>query len=75
MHVHAPNEDSVMAGKNQWVVNKDDAWAVRGEGNSKVTSVHRTQEDAFNAARDIARNQKSEVIMIRTHFTRHLLPH
>lgn len=31
-------------GKNQHVVKRDNGWAVRGEGNSKDTSHHRTQE-------------------------------
>lgn len=50
-------------GKNQHVVPYDDKWAVRGEGNSKITSDHRTQEVAINAARRIAINQQSEVVI------------
>jgi len=55
----------LMAGKskNQHVVKRDDGWAVRGEGNSKDTSHHRTQQDAADAARAIAQNQKSEVLI------------
>lgn len=52
-------------GKNQHVVKREDDWAVRGEGNSKDTSRHRTQEDARQAAREIAINQKSEVVIHR----------
>ena len=52
-----------MAGKNQHVVSRDDQWAVRGAGNSRDTSLHRTQADAERAARDIAINQKSEVVI------------
>lgn len=52
-------------GKNQHVVPRGDGWAVRGEGNSKDTSHHRTQGDAIDTARDIARNQKSEVVIHR----------
>jgi hypothetical protein len=48
-------------GKNQHVVPHDGAWAVRGEGNKRVTSTHRTQKDAIGAAREIAINQQSEV--------------
>ena len=51
-----------MAGKNQHVVPRDDQWAVRGAGNSRDTSHHRTQAEAERAARDIAMNQKSEVL-------------
>jgi len=50
-------------GKNQHVVKRDDGWAVRGEGNTRDTSHHRTQEEARLAARDIAINQRSEVII------------
>jgi hypothetical protein len=49
--------------KNQWVVKRETGWAVRGEKNTKDTSHHRTQTEAVNAARDIAKNQGSEVII------------
>ncbi|HHQ4453007.1 TPA: DUF2188 domain-containing protein [Aeromonas veronii] len=52
-----------MSGKNQHVVPRGDQWAVRGAGNSKDTSHHSTQREAFEAARDIARNQRSEVLV------------
>ncbi|HHQ4628777.1 MULTISPECIES: DUF2188 domain-containing protein [Aeromonas] len=52
-----------MSGKNQHVVPRGDQWAVRGAGNSKDTSHHGTQQEAFEAARDIARNQRSEVLV------------
>ena len=48
---------------NQHVVSRDDGWAVRGEKNKRDTSHHSTQKDAINAARDIAINQKSEVVI------------
>lgn len=51
-----------MSGKNQHVVPREDVWAVRGEGNQRDTSHHRTQREAQEAARDIAINQRSEVI-------------
>ena len=50
-------------GKNQHVVKRGNDWAVRGEGNSRDTSVHDTQSDAIDSARDIARNQSSEVVI------------
>lgn len=56
-------KDPPMAGKNQHVVPRDDAWAVRGAGNSRDTSHHRTQAEAERAAREIAINQKSEVLV------------
>jgi hypothetical protein len=52
-----------MAGKNQHVVPHADGWAVRGAGNSRATSVHETQRQAMDAARDIARNQQSELLV------------
>lgn len=50
-------------GKNQHVVTHGDDWAVRGEGNSRVTSVHSTQQEAIEHAREIARNQQAELLI------------
>ena len=50
-------------GKNQHVVKRDNGWAVRGEHNTRDTVVKPTQLEAFEAARDIARNQQSEVLI------------
>lgn len=50
-------------GKNQWVVPHGDKWAVRGEGNRRVTSMHRKQETAANVARAIAKVEQSELII------------
>jgi hypothetical protein len=50
-------------GKNQHVVPHDGKWGVRGEGNNKLTSIHDTQKEAINEARDIARNQNSELFI------------
>ena len=52
-----------MAGKNQHVVPHANGWAVRGAGNTRVTSVHETQREATEQARDIAQNQSSEVLI------------
>jgi len=51
------------ARKNQHVVTRDGKWAVKGEGNGKATSLHDTQLEAFKAARAIAINHKSEVLI------------
>ncbi len=51
-----------MSGRNQHVVPTDRGWGVRGAGNDRLTSVHRTQAEAGSAARNIARNQRSEVV-------------
>lgn len=51
-------------GKNQHVTrNSDGTWNVRGAGNSRATSIHPTQSDAQQRAREIAINQKSEVVI------------
>jgi uncharacterized protein YdaT len=54
-----------MAGKNQHVVPHQDGWAVKGAGNQRATSVHDTQQQAIDAARDIARKQQSELVIHR----------
>lgn len=54
-----------MAKNNQHVVPHNGGWAVRGEGNSRVTSTHPTQSSAYDAARNIARNNQSEVVTHR----------
>lgn len=52
-------------GKDQHVVKKDDAWQVKGEGNEKATKNFETQREAINYAREIAKNQESEVVIHR----------
>ncbi len=52
-------------GKNQHVVPNGNNWGVRGAGNDRLTSKHNTQADAQAAARQIAINQKSEVVIHR----------
>jgi uncharacterized protein YdaT len=63
-----PDEDKIGVlnmGKNQHVVPRGTEWAVRGEGNTRATSIHETQGDAVDAAREIARNQHSEIVIHR----------
>src|SRR5215204_2019567 len=52
--------------KNQHVVPYAGEWAVRSEGNERATSVHRTQAEAIEAARRIARAQQSELVIHRS---------
>lgn len=52
-------------GKDQHVVPHGDKWAVKGEKNSKATSLHDTQAEAIKAAKEIADNQNSEVVVHR----------
>lgn len=54
-----------MAKQNQHVVPHQGDWAVRGEGNSRVTSIHPTQSSAYEVAREIAINNRSEVVTHR----------
>ena len=50
---------------DQHVVPHDGDWGVRGEGNERLTSIHETQSEAIDAARGIAINQRSEVVIHR----------
>lgn len=53
-------------GKNQHVTpHSDGGWQVKGSGNLKATARTSTQAEAISRARDIARNQESEVIIHR----------
>lgn len=50
-------------GKNQWVSPRDGKWAVHGEGNTKDTKHFDTQKEAADYAKEIAKRQRSEVII------------
>ena len=50
---------------NQHVVHCEGRWAVRGELNTRATSIHSTKRKAIEAASIIARNQGSEIIIHR----------
>lgn len=52
-----------MGKKSQHVVPYGDGWAVRKSGSDRVTSQHGTKRSAEDAARRIARNQKTELII------------
>lgn len=53
-----------MSGKNQWVSpRKDGSWAVQSEGSKRATAVYGTQREAQERAIEIAKNQRSEVIV------------
>lgn len=52
-----------MAKKNQHVVPHPEGWAVKSEGASRASSVHRTQKEAIERGRDVARNQSSELFI------------
>jgi hypothetical protein len=50
-------------GRNQHVVPRGGKWAVVGEGSSRATTIERTQGKAIDKAREIARNQESELFI------------
>lgn len=47
----------------QHVVKRGDDWAVRGAGNSRDTALADTQSEAIKIARQIAINQRGEVVI------------
>ena len=49
--------------KNQHVMPRDGHWVVKGAGNSRATKVVTTQREALRVAREIARNQGSDVVI------------
>ena len=50
---------------HQHVVPYEDGWAVRREGNTRVTSKHRKQSTAIRKAKTIAKRKKADVIIHR----------
>ena len=52
-----------MSKRNQHVVPHNGAWAVRGAGNGRVSSVHERQSEAISAARQSAIRQGSEMFI------------
>lgn len=50
--------------KDQFVVPHDGKWAVKGVGNQKYTAITETQKEAISIAREIARNQQSELVIL-----------
>ena len=50
---------------HQHVVPYKEGWAVRREGNKRITSKHRKQSTAINKAKTLARKHKADVIIHR----------
>tara|TARA_B110000967_G_C18899747_1_gene573802 strand:+ start:6486 stop:6776 length:291 start_codon:yes stop_codon:yes gene_type:complete len=50
---------------HQHVVSYQEDWAVRREGNKRITSKHRKQSTAISKAKAIARKRKADVIIHR----------
>jgi uncharacterized protein YdaT len=57
----ASGEESM--GKNQHVVGHDGGWAVRAEGAPAPTAVFKTQSEAWEKAKSIARKERAEAIL------------
>ena len=51
--------------RSQHVVPKDKGWAVQKAGSSRATRVFDRQKDAIRAAKEIARNQRTELVIHR----------
>jgi len=49
--------------RNQHVVPCGDDWAVRGAGSARATEIVSTKAEAVSLARDISRNQGTELIV------------
>lgn len=49
--------------RHQHVVPHEVGWAVRREGNERITSHHRKQSTAINKARTLAKRHKADVII------------
>ncbi len=57
-------EDLEMSKKgNQHVTPHPDGWAVRREGSIRPSSIHPAQRDAVDKAREISRNQGTELLI------------
>ncbi len=52
-----------MTSKNYWTTVREDGWAVKREGADRATSVHRTQGEAWNEARRLARGSGGEALL------------
>lgn len=51
--------------RNQHVVPHPEGWAVKPAKGQRASSVHETQRDAIDRAREIARNQGTELFIHR----------
>ena len=52
-----------MGKRNQHVVPLGNGWAVKREGNSKYTIITETKKDALIFGRNLARSNKSELVI------------
>lgn len=54
-----------MAKRDYHVVKKDGGWAIRREGAQRASSVHRTQRQAIDAGKSLAKNNRTELVIHR----------
>ena len=64
--VNSARSDSRPRNWNQHVVPYEDGWAVRREGNKRITSKHRKQSTAIRKAKSLARKYDADVIIHRS---------
>ena len=50
-------------GKNQHVVSHGDGWAVKAEGSLAPIAVFKTQSEAWERAKSIARKERAEALL------------
>ena len=50
-------------GRNQHVVSHGEGWAVTAEGSSQPLAVFKTQSEAWERAKSIARKERSEALL------------
>ena len=50
---------------HQHVVPHEDGWALRREGNQRITSKHRKQSTAIRKAKSLAKKYKADIIIHR----------
>lgn len=51
-----------MSKRNQHVVPHEGGWAIRGAGASRATATYERKSEAVDRAREIARNQRTELV-------------
>src|SRR3990170_8684753 len=56
-------EEMGAMGKNQHVVSHGEGWAVKAEGASEPLAVFKTQSEAWEKAKSIARKERSEALL------------
>jgi len=57
------NKNSPIRKKSQHVIPVGNGWAVKGEGSSRFTVITDNKREALNYAKNIARNNSSELIV------------